>query len=207
MKIKVMLADDHTLVRKGIRLLLESGGDIEVVEEAGDGRECLEKLRKYKDTDSMPQILLLDIFMPEKNGIEVLGEIKKSMPELKVIVLSAHEENHSQAAEMGAAGFLLKSADVSELRKALHQVVQSENISFYTDSDRDNKIYRLTEREKEVLDLVAEGMLNKEIAVCLGISERTVKNHISGIFRKLDVCDRTQAAVYAIQRRNVCRFR
>ena len=207
MCVKVMLADDHILMREGIRQLLEFDGSIEVVEEANDGEECLAKLRKAK-----PDVLLLDINMPKKNGIEVLEEIKKEKIDVKVLILTVHNEIEYliRAIDIGVDGYILKDSESSELKKAIHMLMRGENYIqpnlipalnhrlIVRDSDRD-KIESLTKRELEVLIQVANGMFNKEIASALDISERTVKNHIPNTFKKIDVSDRTQAAVFAIK--------
>lgn len=207
MSIKVMLADDHILIREGIRQLLEFDGNIDVIDEANDGEECLEKLEKSK-----PEVLLLDINMPKKNGVEVLQEIKRKGINVKVLILTVHNEVEYllKAVDIGVDGYLLKDSDLSELKKAINAVYNGENYIqpnlvpalnnrlVSRDVDKD-KIDSLTKRELEVLIQVANGMFNKEIATSLNISERTVKNHMSNIFKKIDVNDRTQAAVFAIK--------
>ncbi len=206
-KIKVMLADDHALMREGIKQLLEFDGTIEVVEEACDGVSCLEKLEHVK-----PDVLLLDINMPNKNGIEVLETIRNRRMNLKVLILTVHNEVEYllKAVDIGVDGYLLKDTDFYELKKAIMGVLQGESYIqpslipalnsrlIARDADKE-KIDLLTKRELEVLIEVANGMFNKEIATSLNISERTVKNHISNIFKKIDVADRTQAAVFAIR--------
>lgn len=207
MSIKVMLADDHILMREGIRQLLEFDGSIEVTGEANDGVECLELLEKIK-----PQVLLLDINMPRKNGIEVLQEIKKKNIPVKVLILTVHNEIEYllKAVDIGVDGYILKDSESAELKKAINTLINNENYIqpnlipalnnrlVTRDVDKD-KIDLLTKRELEVLIQVANGMFNKEIATALNISERTVKNHISNIFKKIEVSDRTQAAVFAIR--------
>ena len=207
MSIKVMLVDDHVLFREGIKQLLEIDGTIEVVAEAGDGVECLELLEKVN-----PQLILLDINMPKKNGIEVLSEIRKRNILIKVLILTVHKEIEYvlRAVDIGVDGYILKDSDSSELKKAIYTVVDNEsyiqptlipilnNRLFSRDVDK-IKINSLTRREIEVLIQVSYGMFNKEIANVLNISERTVKNHISNIFKKIEVADRTQAAVFAIK--------
>lgn len=208
MSIKVMIADDHILMREGIRQLLEFDGNIEVVDEANDGEECLEKLEISK-----PQILLLDINMPKKNGIEVLEEIRRRKINVKVLILTVHDEVEYllKAVDIGVDGYILKDSESAELKKAIYVIVNNKESYIQPklipllnkrliarDNDRD-KIEALTAREMEVLIQLASGMLNKEIATQLNISERTVKNHISNIFKKIDVSDRTQAAVFAIK--------
>lgn len=205
--IKVMLADDHVLIREGIRQLLEFDGTIEVIEEVNDGDECLEKL-----SNVMPDLLLLDINMPNKNGVEVLAEIRKKNLPIKVLMLTVHNEVDYliKAVDIGVDGYIVKDSGSSELKKAINSIMSGENYIqpnlipalnkrlVARDSDKD-KIDLLTSREMEVLIQVANGMFNKEIANALGISERTVKNHVSNIFKKIDVNDRTQAAVFAIK--------
>ena len=208
MSIKVMLADDHVLMREGIRQLLEFDGTISVIAEANNGVECMEQLLSVH-----PDILLLDINMPVMNGIEVLQEIKKKSISVKILVLTVHNEVEYllKAVDIGVDGYIMKDAESSaELKKAINCIMQGETYiqpslvpalnSRLVSRDIDKeKINSLTKRELEVLIEVANGMFNKEIATSLNISERTVKNHISNIFKKIDVSDRTQAAVFAIK--------
>lgn len=207
MAINVMITDDHAMIREGIKRLLEFDGDIKVISEAGDGEECLELLK-----DVTPDVLLLDINMPKKNGIEVLEKIRNDNMPLKVLMLTVHNEVEYliKAVDIGVNGYILKDSESAELKKAIESVINGENyiqpslipmlnaklVSRDTDKD---KIEQLTKRELEVLIKVASGMFNKEIAISLNISERTVKNHISNIFKKIQVSDRTQAAVFAIR--------
>lgn len=207
MSISVMLTDDHVLIREGIRQLLEFDGTIEVIEEAGSGEECLKKLEI-----SQPQVLLLDINMPKMNGIEVLEEIKRRNIEIKVLILTVHNEVEYllKAVNIGVDGYILKESESAELKRAIDVVINGESYIQpelapllnrrleSRESDKD-KLRLLTVREMEVLIQIASGMINKEIADFLNISERTVKNHISNIFKKIDVSDRTQAAVFAIK--------
>lgn len=202
-----MITDDHAMIREGIKRLLEFDGDIKVIAEAGDGEECLELLKEVN-----PDVLLLDINMPKKNGIEVLEKIREDKLTLKVLMLTVHNEVEYlvKAVDIGVNGYILKDSESAELKKAIESVVNGENyiqpslipmlnaklVSRDTDKD---KIDQLTKRELEVLIKVANGMFNKEIAISLNISERTVKNHISNIFKKIQVSDRTQAAVFAIR--------
>ena len=194
-------------MREGIRQLLEFDGSIDVVAEANDGEECIEKLLLAK-----PQILLLDINMPKKNGLEVLQCINKSNLKVKVLVLTVHNEVEYliKAVDIGVDGYILKDSESAELKKAIFAITKGENYiqpdlipalnskMIEKNSDKD-KIDSLTKREFEVLKLLAVGMYNKEIAEKLNISERTVKNHVSNIFKKLEVTDRTQAAVFTIR--------
>lgn len=206
-KINVMLVDDHSMIREGLKQLLEFDGTIKVVGEASNGVECLEKIYVCN-----PDVLLLDINMPEMNGIEVLKKMKADNSQIKVLILTVHNEMDylMKAVDIGVDGYILKDSESSELKKAIMAVKDGENYIqpslipalnsqlVSRDSDKD-MISSLTNRELEVLVQVANGMFNKEIATNLNISERTVKNHISNIFKKIDVSDRTQAAVFAIK--------
>lgn len=205
--INVMLADDHVLIREGIKQLLEFDGSMKVIAEASDGIECLEKLKNVK-----PDIILLDINMPNMNGIDVLKELKEKNDPLKVLILTVHSEVEYlvKAVDIGANGYILKDSGSAELKQAINAVIDEGSYIqpnlipalnsrlINRDMDRE-KLASLTKREVEILTQVACGMFNKEIAVNLNISERTVKNHISNIFKKIDASDRTQAAVFAIR--------
>lgn len=207
MSIKVMITDDHAMIREGIKGLLEYDGAIEVVAEASDGDECLETLKTVK-----PDVVLLDINMPNKNGIEVLEEIRNQNMNIKVLMLTVHNEVEYliKAVDIGVDGYILKDSESSELKKAIMSVVSGESYIqpslipalnsrlINRDADKE-KLERLTKREMEVLVEMASGVFNRDIALNLNISERTVKNHISNIFKKIDVVDRTQAAVFAIK--------
>ena len=205
--INVMLADDHVLIREGIKQLLEFDGSMKVIEEASDGVECLEKLKKVR-----PDILLLDINMPNMNGMDVLKELKERNDPVKVLILTVHSEVEYlvKAVDIGANGYILKDSGSAELKQAINAVIDEGSYiqpnlipalnSRLINRDMDKeKLASLTKREIEILTQVACGMFNKEIAVNLNISERTVKNHISNIFKKIDTSDRTQAAVFAIR--------
>lgn len=207
MTAKIIIADDHSMVREGLKQLLELDGDVEVIGEASDGIECLELLENL-----VPQVLLLDINMPNMNGLEVLEEMKEKDMDVKVIILTVHNEIEYllKAVEIGINGYMLKDSELSELKKAIFSVIDGENYiqptlipllnSKMIERDVDKtKIDQLTKRELEVLKLLSLGLYNKEIGKKLNISERTVKNHISSIFKKIGVIDRTQAAVFAIR--------
>jgi len=207
MNIKIVLADDHILIREGIKKLLEFDGTMEVIAEAGNGVECLEMLKVIK-----PDILLLDINMPKMNGIDVLDELKAKKYDVKVLILTVHNEVEYliKAVDIGAEGYILKDAGFVELKKAISAIVEGETYIQHNliptlnsrlikrDVDKE-KLGQLTKRELEILEQIAGGLFNKEIGNNLNISERTVKNHISSIFRKIEVSDRTQAAVFAIK--------
>jgi DNA-binding NarL/FixJ family response regulator len=206
--INIIIADDHSMVREGIKQILELDGDIVVNGEAGDGKQCIELLDKVS-TD----VLLLDINMPNMNGLKVLQHLREKKKDIKVLILTIHNEVEYlvRAVEIGVDGYVLKDSDSSVLKKAICSLYRGETFiqpeltpllkerleeknslsNCYDDS--------LTRREIEVLKLLAEGLFNKEIAYTLDISEKTVKNHVSNIFKKINVSDRTQAAVYAIK--------
>lgn len=207
MAIEIMIVDDHSMVREGLKQLLELDGDIVVIGEASDGVECLNLLET-----NVPQVILLDINMPKMNGLEVLEKIKEQKIDTKVIILTVHNEIEYllKAVEIGIDGYMLKDSDSNELKKAILSVIQGENYiqpdlipllnSKMIERDIDKeKLELLTKREIEVLKLLSYGFYNKDIGEKLSISERTVKNHISSIFRKIEVADRTQAAIFAIR--------
>lgn len=206
-KIRVMIADDHSMVREGLKQLLELEDDIVVVGQAGDGREVLEKYLEIN-----PDILLLDINMPYLNGLEVLEELNSLDVDANVLVLTIHNEIEYlyKAVEIGVGGYVLKDSEADVLIRAIRTLYKGETYiqpnmaallfkKINGDMGRRNKKNSLSRREEEVLKLVTKGMLNKEVADALEISEKTVKNHVSSIFRKIGVSDRTQAAVYAIK--------
>ena len=207
MAVKVMITDDHSLIREGLKQLLELEGDFQVIAEGCDGIDCMEKLK-----EQIPDVLLLDSNMPRMNGLEVLQKIKDEKIDVKILVLTVHNEVEYllKAVDIGINGYLLKDSESSELKKAILSVVGGEDYiqpslipvlnAKMIDRDMDSeKIEKLTKRELEVLKLLAVGMYNKGVADELHISERTVKNHVSSIFKKIDVSDRTQAAVFAIR--------
>jgi len=205
--LKIVIADDHSMIREGLKQLLELDGDIQVIGEAGNGEECLELLKHMT-----PDVVLLDINMPVMNGLKMLETLRNSKyKSQKILILTIHNEVEYllKAIDIGVEGYVLKDADSSVLKKAIYKVYAGEN---YIDSSMvplmNERIAqekekaeedKLTRREIEVLKLLAEGLFNKEIAYKLSISEKTVKNHVSNIFKKIGVFDRTQAAVYAIK--------
>ena len=212
--IQVLLVDDHSMVREGIKQLLELDGDIKIVGEAGNGEQCLKLIETLH-----PDVVLLDINMPLMNGLEVLEKLKEKKSKQKVLILTIHNEVEylMRAVDIGVAGYVLKDSDSTVLKEAIYAVVDGEN---YIDStmtpllkeqnylkelqrEARSKEKLLSTREIEVLCALAEGLYNKEIASKLQISEKTVKNHVSNIFKKIGVSDRTQAAVYAIKHKFV----
>ena len=209
--IKVLLADDHTLFRKGLRTLLEQLPGIEVVGEAPDGRDVISQAQ-----DLVPDVILMDIRMPEINGIEATRQILQENPHIGVILVTMFDDPESVYSGMraGARGYVLKEAEPEELSRAIEAAYRGEVMlcpiiakkllqQFGGGRKREEPglLYEgLTERELEVLRLAAEGFSNKEIAAELVISEKTAKNHIANIFSKLQVNDRTQAVLFAIRK-------
>lgn len=205
--VNIMIADDHSMVREGIKQLLELDGDIVVTAEASNGKQCIELLDETR-TD----VLLLDINMPIMNGLQVLQYLRENRKKVKILILTIHNEVEylMRAVEIGVDGYVLKDSDSSVLKKAIFCVNRGESfiqpeltpilkVKLEEKNSLNNDDDTLTKREVEVLKLLAEGLFNKEIAYMLAISEKTVKNHVSNIFKKINVSDRTQAAVYAIK--------
>lgn len=206
--IKVLIVDDHSLVRQGLKQLIELEKDLRVIGLAGDGEEAILKVQQLK-----PDIVLLDINMPKINGIQTLRRLKDMDNTIKVIMLTFYEDREYllETINLGANGYVLKDAESESLIKAIRDVFQGESYIYPTlatelvkefnrreeKGSRKTNSENLTKREYEVLTLVAEGFNNREIASYLFISEKTVKNHVSNIFKKINVNDRTQAAIYA----------
>lgn len=213
-EITIVIADDHAMIKEGIKQLLELEDDLKVVATASNGIEAIEVAQKFS-----PDIILMDINMPIKNGFDAMEELKSINPSFKIIVLTLHHDKEYlfKTLNLGADGYVLKDAEPNILIEAIRTVhrgdtyiqpnmlkalVQEFNVAQTLERVHDNK-FLLTIREIEVLSLIAKGMLNKEIAKALFISEKTVKNHVSSIFRKLDVDDRTQAAIFALKNKLV----
>jgi DNA-binding NarL/FixJ family response regulator len=205
--VRLMVVDDHTLFRDGLRALFGSIDDIDVVGEASNGEEAVDKVGHLQ-----PDVVLMDIQIPEINGIEATRRIVSAYPEIGVIVVTMLEDDDSVFAAMraGARGYILKGADQDEMLRAIRSVASGEAlfgaevadrlVSFFngaSQSQGDPAFPELTEREREVLDLIAKGWSNAKIADRLVISRKTVSNHCSNIFSKLQVADRTQALLRA----------
>jgi NarL family two-component system response regulator LiaR len=205
--IKVLIADDHAVVRQGLRFMLERQTDITVVGECGNGEEAIALA-----SDLLPEVLLLDLLMPKMDGITAIREIKRLTPATQIIVLTSYIEDDYifNAIKAGALSYLLKDTSPQNLIEAvragaraesiLHPMVAKRVLQEMHSSDR-SPLNDLTPRELEVLSHIARGRSNYEIAVELGISEGTVKMHVSNILSKLHLADRTQAAIYALQKR------
>lgn len=208
-KTRVLIADDHALVREGISAFLKLSGDIEVIAEASDGFEAIKKTNELN-----PDIVIMDINMPKLGGLEATAEIKKSHPDIKILVLTQYEDKEyiSRFLKAGVSGYLLKKAVGSDLISAiravsrgevyLHPSVASEVVSGYLSKDKkpsmEDPYEKLTDREKQVLKLLAEGHTHKEIADMLGISVKTAIAHQTNISEKLDLHSRTALIKFAI---------
>jgi len=206
-QIRVLIADDHGIVRKGIRALLATETDIVVVGEAEDGRQAVAEAERLS-----PDIILMDLVMPEVDGIEAIRQIKSRQLEVRILVLTsfAADDKVFPAIKAGALGYLLKDSGPEELVRAIHQVYRGESSlhpmiarkllqELSRPADQPPSPEPLTERELEVLQLVAQGRSNQDIADYLVISEATVRTHVSNILGKLHLASRTQAALYALR--------
>jgi len=205
--IQVLVADDHAIVRKGIRALLATEPDIEVVGEAENGQEAVAEVERLE-----PDVILMDLVMPEMDGIEAIRHIVARQPEARILVLNSFTSDGKvfPAIKAGALGYLLKDSSPQALMRAIHDVYEG-RLSLHPDiamklveelnrpSDAPPTEDPLTEREVEVLKLVAKGLSNQEIAARLVVSERTVGAHVSNILGKLHLANRTQAALYALR--------
>jgi two-component system response regulator NreC len=209
-KIRVFLVDDHTVVRQGLRRILESDDEIEIVGEAGDGRTAIDLVQRLR-----PHVVVMDVAMPELNGIEATRQITKRVEGVKVLVLSMHGDDVyvRQALKAGARGYLLKDSEDLDLIKAVKairgggsffsppvsKVVLSGYLGDRPDVDGDDGVSRLTDREREVLQLIAEGKTNKEVAHALSVSVNTVETHRKHIMEKLDLHNTAELVRFAIR--------
>jgi len=204
-KIKVILADDHHIVRAGIRQLLESAKDIQVIAEAGDGEEAQALIQQHK-----PDVAVLDIQMPKASGIEVTRWVRSHLPEVGVLILTAYDDEPYVMAvlQAGANGYVLKTAKTEELIQAVHDVYEGKSALGPTVTQKlmsnlfkrpeKTTVEPLTERELDVLRLAAKGFTNKAIGVQLSISDRTVQGHLAHIFAKLQANSRTEAVMRGV---------
>lgn len=206
--IRVFIADDHIVVREGLRALIGTEPDIEIVGEAADGREAIAGIRALQ-----PDVVLLDLIMPHKNGLDVILEITQDNPKARILVLTSFSDDDKvfPAIKAGALGYLLKDSSPQELIQAIHHVYLGESSLDPTialkllkelkqPSAQSHTQESLTEREIRVLSLVSRGLTNQEIADALGISERTVRTHVGNILSELHLANRTQAALYALRK-------
>lgn len=207
--IDVFVVDDHAVVRHGLRFMLQQREDIRVVGESGDGREAIDQI-----ADLLPDVVLLDLIMPNIHGVEVLRKIKRLVPSTHVIVLTSYYEDEHifSAIKAGALSYLLKESSSTEIVSAIRAAAQGESklhpivasrLLREIQERRHSPLDDLTPREIEVLKRLARGRSNYEIANELTISEPTVRTHVSNILSKLHLTDRTQAAIYALQKRLV----
>ncbi len=209
--IRVLIVDDHAVVRQGLRAFLQTQDDVEIAGEAADGDEAIRQVREL-----VPDVVLMDLVMPKLDGIAAIREMRALSPSTKVLVLTsfADDDKVFAAVKAGAAGYLLKDVRPQELGDAIRTVYRGEALLHPTvaaklmqelarSGRRQASPDSLTDRELDVLRLIARGMSNKEIALELGIAEKTVKTHVSNILQKLHLADRTQAALYAVRERLV----
>lgn len=201
---KIVLVDDHHIVRQGLNFLLSTVEDLEVIKDFPDGQSFL----SYIEHNELPDIVLLDLVMPEMNGIEITEILKKQYPQIKVLVLTSYvdDEHVISAIDKGADGYEMKDVEPQKLIETIHKVLKGQRIIhpeaktvIESVSKKPHFTNKLSKREIEVLREMAKGKTNKEIAQTLFVSEKTIKTHVSHIFNKLQVTDRTQAAIYAIE--------
>lgn len=199
--IRILIVDDHAVVRQGLRMFLKTDRDLEIVGEAENGEQAVQRAREFK-----PDVVLMDLLMPGMDGIAATQAIRRELPDTEVLALTSVLEHTSitNAIRAGAIGYLLKDTKAADLRRAIHaaaehQVQLSPAVAaqLVREVQLPEPTHTLTEREKEVLRLVAYGWSNKDIARELTISEETVKSHVSNILGKLQLTSRTQAALYA----------
>jgi two-component system, NarL family, response regulator LiaR len=203
MSIRILLVDDHAVVRQGLKMFLGLDPDLEVVGEAENGEEAIRLTR-----DLNPDVILMDLLMPIMNGIDAITHIRRDFPDTEVIALTSVLEDEAvmKAMRAGAIGYLLKDTQAEELRRSIKaaaagqvQLSPQAAARLMREVQEPNSPEKLTERETDVLRLLALGRANKEIALELNIGEKTVKTHVSSILRKLNVPSRTQAALYAVR--------
>ncbi|MFQ3854172.1 response regulator transcription factor [Staphylococcus sp. 2S1] len=201
---RIILVDDHHIVRQGLEFLLSTVDDIDVIGGFSDGKSFFE----YLETNELPDIVLLDLVMPEMNGIEITERMKKAYPEVKILVLTSYvdDEHVISAIDKGADGYEMKDVEPDQLIKTIKKVLSGEKTIhpqaqsvIEAVSKKPHFTNKLSKRESEVLAEMAKGKTNKEIAETLFVSEKTIKTHVSHIFNKLQVTDRTQATIYAMQ--------
>lgn len=205
-KIRILLADDHRIVRSGIRQLLEGEDELQVVAEAGDGEEAQELIEKHK-----PDVAVLDIQMPKASGIEVTRWVRAHLPEVGVLILTAYDDDPYVMAvlQAGANGYVLKTAAAEELIQAVRDVNEGKSAldpsvtrklmsNLFKRPEKTVAVEPLTDRELDVLRLAAKGFTNKAIGVQLGISDRTVQGHLAHVFAKMQANSRTEAVMRAV---------
>jgi len=203
MAIRILIADDHSVVRQGLRMFLGLDPELEVIGEARDGAEALQMARELR-----PDVVLIDLLMPVMDGIAAIGAIRRELPDIEVIALTSVLDDNSVvgAVRAGAIGYLLKDTEADDLRRAIKaaaagqvQLSPKAAARLMREVRAPDSPEALTEREIDVLRLLAQGQANKQIANSLRIGEKTVKTHVSNILAKLSVPSRTQAALYAVR--------
>ena len=208
--VRVFVVDDHAVVRRGLRAYLESVEDMEVVGEAADGQEALEGIAALVTAEGAPDVVLMDLLMPGMDGISAIAAISQGHPELAVVAMTSFTQADlvHGALQAGAAGYLLKDAEADEVAAAIRAACRGEvhldatiakQLTRSLVAPGPHAVTALTDREREVLVLVAQGLSNQQIADVLVISERTARTHVSNILSKLGVASRTQAALLAIR--------
>ncbi|MCI4354642.1 MAG: response regulator transcription factor [Thermoplasmata archaeon] len=203
--IRVFLLDDHEIVRRGLRELLEAEGDLEIVGEAGTAEQAIARIPPTR-----PDVAVLDVQLPDGNGVEVAREVRSRHPEIQCLILTSFSDDDAlfQAIMAGAAGYLLKQIKGTDLVDAVRRVASGQSLldpaitarvleRLRTPPETDERLARLTDQERRILELIAEGLTNRQIAEQIHLAEKTVKNYVSNLLAKLGMERRTQAAVYA----------
>ncbi|MFN8035605.1 MAG: response regulator transcription factor [Acidimicrobiia bacterium] len=203
--VRVFLLDDHEVVRRGLKDLLEDGGDVVVVGEAGTAAEALSRIPPTR-----PDVAILDVRLPDGDGVEVCRDVRAKHPEIQCLILTSFSDDEAlfQAIMAGAAGYLLKQVKGTDLIDAVQRVATGQSLldpavtrrvleRLRTGPEEDERLARLTEQERRILELIAEGLTNRQIAERVHLAEKTVKNYVSNLLAKLGMERRTQAAVYA----------
>lgn len=211
-RFKILIVDDHEVVRMGLRTLLERHEDLEIIGEAASAQEAVDAALKY-----LPDIILMDVRLPDRSGIEACREIRAAEPDIRVLMLTSYSDEEAVVSSViaGAAGYILKKIEAGNLYNAIVAVSNGETlidqavvqkvmkkIQVMQGGVPEQGMESLTDREKEILELVAAGLTNKEIAEKVFLSEKTVRNYVSSILHKLNISHRTQAAVYFLEKKH-----
>jgi DNA-binding NarL/FixJ family response regulator len=209
-RIRVFLLDDHEIVRRGVRELLEAEDDLEVVGEAGTAEQAISRIPPTR-----PDVAVLDVQLPDGDGVEVAREVRSRHPEIRCLILTSFSDDEAlfQAIMAGAAGYLLKQIRGNDLVDAIRRVAAGQSLldpavttrvldRLRTPPETDERVGRLTDQERRILDLIAEGLTNRQIAERIHLAEKTVKNYVSNLLAKLGMERRTQAAVYGARLRD-----